>query len=188
VYCSSLSISHGVCVRKDETRSEVQKSGHEKNVAKDCFISRTCGQLGSRRSCLLHRQLDCFLTRERGNHVSLNASHKQTVRGCPPFKSFDSLRRCVYASSPYQRPPLHHCLYYQTLLTPSRPYLHSNKQPHHLPRVHPSKQELFHDQAETRQHKAKMFVYKRGMYILITRAVSARAWESMGTRQRSLPP
>jgi hypothetical protein len=39
---------------------------------------------GSRRSCLQRHA-------KTPDHVSLNASYKQTVRGCPPFKSFDSL-------------------------------------------------------------------------------------------------
>lgn len=69
--------------------------------------------------------------------IALNAvaparrvQHKtQAVRGCPPFKSFESLQRCVYASSPYQRTLQHRCLFYTPLLTPSRPSLYHSNNP-----------------------------------------------------------
>ena len=69
--------------------------------------------------------------------IALNAvaparrvQHKtQAVRGCPPFKSFESLQRCVYASSPYQRTLQHRCLFYTPLFTASRPSLHHTDNP-----------------------------------------------------------
>ena len=69
--------------------------------------------------------------------IALNAvaparrvQHKtQAVRGCPPFKSFESLQRCVYASSPYQRTLQHRCLFYTPLLTASRPSLYHSNNP-----------------------------------------------------------
>ena len=163
--------------------SEVLRSGDEKSLPRqDLTIasSARAGKARGRRSCLA---VNCWDTLKRQITSSDASSTKQTVRHRPPFKSFESL----YASSPYQRISSlsHHCLYYyQASSQSSRPclhYLHKQSRRLLFPRVTtpPYKQELLtYHQAETRQHKAKMFVYKRGMSLMYTSA----------TQQMSLPP
>ena len=52
-----------------------------------------------------------------------------TVRAIARFSLNQSLLRCVYTSSPYQRTLQHRCLFYTPLLTPSRPSLYHSNNP-----------------------------------------------------------
>jgi hypothetical protein len=97
------------------------------------------------------------------------ASGTQTVRGCPPFKSFVSFRRCVYAS--YHLHTNAHCLYTIKSSCSKQVLSLFSKRPRHN---HYFKQDTDQYQAENRQYKAKMFVYKRGMYLLTTSAISSK--------------
>ena len=142
---------------EDKTGSEVLRSDDEKSSPRTSMkrlLSTSGGQARGRRQFALNAIAS---TRRVPNN-------RATFVRCPPFKSFESLQRCVYhASSPYQRILQYLCLYHIPLLTASRPSSSLHQQPHHLSRAYPSKQELPHHQAKPRQHKAKMFVYKRGM-------------------------
>ena len=161
--CLCCTRSRIVYAREEvQTRSEVLRSGDEKSSPRTNLkrlLSTSGGQARGRRQFALINAV-----------ASTRRVHsKQTVRRCPPFKSFESLQRCVYhASSPYQRILQYRCLYHIPLLTASRLSSSLHEQPRHLLRAHPSKQELPHHQAKPRQHKAKMFVYKRGTSLLYT--------------------
>ena len=169
-----------------ETRRRVKSRDQTmRNPRQEAIASSAAGKLG--RGGRAWYQIAVGHAKTPDHVVQDASSTKQTVRHRPPFKSFESL----YASSPYQRISSlsHHCLYYyQASSQSSRPCLHYlHKQPRRLlfPRVTtpPYKQELLtYHQAETRQHKAKMFVYKRGMSLMYTSATLSRA------QQMSLPP
>lgn len=137
----------------------------------------------------------CQIARDTLKRQITSPSTRPTNRPC-------DVARLLNHSSPAASVCQHH-LHTNALLHPSKhtspqsvkpPHSEQalstfHKQPRRLPsRVHPSKQELSYHQAKTRQHTAKMFVYKRGMYLLITSPAPERAWRSMGARQMSLPP
>ena len=114
---------------EDETRSEVLKSDDEKSSPRgDCSTAssaRAAGKFGKGANLLTN-------TLERQITSTGRVQHKQTVRGCPPFKSFASLRRCGLRiiSIPTQSSTLLFILL-STLFTASRPQSSLHKQPRH---------------------------------------------------------